>query len=37
MIKKKAFCVLLTAGMAVVSTCIVSAQSTTALPRVGLL
>jgi hypothetical protein len=35
--KKKAFCVLLTAGMAVVSTCVVSAQSTMTLPTVGLL
>jgi hypothetical protein len=35
--KTKAFRVLLTAGMAVVSTCVVSAQSTMTLPTVGLL
>jgi hypothetical protein len=37
MMKTKAFRVLLTAGMAVVSTCVVSAQSTMTLPTVGLL
>jgi hypothetical protein len=37
MIKRKAFWALLTAGMVVVSTGIVSAQSTAALPKVGLL
>ena len=37
MIKRKAFWALLAAGMTVVSTGIVSAQSTTILPRVGML
>jgi hypothetical protein len=37
MMKTKAFCVLLTARMAVVSTCVVSAQSSVTLPTVGLL
>ena len=37
MIRRKAFWALLTAWMVVVSTGIVNAQSTTALPRIGLL
>jgi len=37
MMKRKAFWALLAAGMTVVSTGIISAQSTTALPRVGML
>jgi hypothetical protein len=36
MMKRKAFWILLTAGMTVVSTGVVNAQSTTALSRVGM-